>query len=171
VAAVARTRSLATREKDLRALDYRRRGLSYPQIAAEMGCSLSGAHQSVQRALADSAREASEEVRQIEAARLDDYMRALNRVLLAKHYVVSTATGKVALHPETGQPLLDDDPVIRTVMALVRVSERRARLLGLDAPVKHEVRQIDAIDARLLDLAGEMGPVEPGAAPRVRREA
>lgn len=168
---MARTRSLATREKDLRALDYRRRGLSYPQIAAEMGCSLSGAHQSVQRALADSAREASEEVRQIEAARLDDYMRALNRVLLAKHYVVSTATGKVALHPETGQPLLDDDPVVRTVMALVRVSERRARLLGLDAPVKHEVRQIDAIDARLLDLAGEMGPVEPGTAPRVRREA
>ena len=156
---MARSRSLATREKDIRALDLRRRGLSYPQIAAEMGCSLSGAHQSVQRALADSAREASEEVRQIEAQRLDDYMRALNRVLLAKHYVVSAATGKVAVHPETGQPLLDDDPVIRTVLALVRVSERRARLLGLDAPVKHEVRQIDAIDARLLDLAEQMGPV------------
>ena len=156
---MARSRSLATREKDIRALDLRRRGLSYPQIAAEMGCSLSGAHQSVQRALADSAREASEEVRQIEAQRLDDYMRALNRVLLAKHYVVSAATGKVAVHPETGQPLLDDDPVIRTVLALIRVSERRARLLGLDAPVKHEVRQIDAIDARLLDLAEQMGPV------------
>jgi hypothetical protein len=169
VATVARSRSLATREKDLRALDYRRRGLSYPQIAAEMKCSLSGAHQSVPRALADSAREASEEVRQIEAARLDDYMRALNRVLLAKHYVVSTATGKVALHPETQQPLLDDDPVIRTVLALVRVSERRAKLLGLDAPTRHEVITMDAIEAEISKLEAEVGRnagrAEAGAPP------
>ena len=167
---MGRTRSVAAREKDLRTLDLRRRGLSYPQIAAELHCSLSTAYDSVQRALADTAREASGEVRQIEAQRLDDLTRVLNRVLVTRHYVV-TQSGKLAVHPETGQPLTDDGPVMQAVAGLVRISERRARLLGLDAPVKHEVRNIDAVDARLLDLADQVALGDPGAAPRVRREA
>lgn len=167
---MGRRRSPATAEKDLRVLELRRRGLSYPQIAAEMGCSLSSAYDSVQRALADTAREATQEVRLIEAQRLDDLTRTLNRVLVTRHYVV-TQSGKLAVHPETGQPLIDDGPVMQAVGGLVRISERRAKLLGLDAPVKHEVRNIDAVDARLLDLADEMALGDPGTAARVPREA
>jgi len=158
---LARSRSLATREKDIRALDLRRRGLSYPQIAAETGCSLSTAHAMVQRALADSAREAAEEVRQIEAGRLDDLTRTLNRVLLARHIVVSQ--GQVMKHPETGETLTDHDPVIRAVLALVRVSERRAKLLGLDAPTRHEVITMDAVEAEIRKLEAEVGRL-PGRA-------
>ena len=158
---MARRRSLATRENDARALEFRRRGLSYEQIAAQMEWrSPSAAHQSVQRALADSAREASEEVRQIEAARLDELTRTLMRVLATKHYVVSVASGVVARHPDTGQPMQDDAPVIHAVAGLVRISERRAKLLGLDAPKQVEVRTIDAIDARLIELADQMAPVD-----------
>ena len=81
----------------------------------------------------DSAREASEEVRQIEAARLDELTRTLMRVLATKHYVVSAASGVVARNPETKQLLLDDGPVIQAVAGLLRISERRSKLLGLDA--------------------------------------
>ena len=158
---MARRRSLATRESDARALEFRRRGLSYEQISAQMEWrSPSAAHQAVQRALADSAREASEEVRQIEAARLDELTRTLMRVLATKHYVVSAASGVVARHPETGQPLQDDAPVIHAVAGLVRISERRSKLLGLDAPKQVEVRTIDAIDARLIELADQMASVD-----------
>jgi hypothetical protein len=159
---MARSRSVATRENDIRALDLRRRGLSYPQISAELGCSLSTAHTMVQRALADSAREAGEEVRQIEAQRLDDLTRTLNRVMLTRHYRVAQ-TGQVATDPETGAPLLDADPVIRAVLALVRVSERRAKLLGLDAPTRHEVITIDAVEAEIRKLEAEVGR-NPGRA-------
>ena len=51
---MARRRSLATRENDARALEFRRRGLSYEQIAGQMEWrSPSSAHEAVQRALAD----------------------------------------------------------------------------------------------------------------------
>jgi len=158
---MARKRSLATRESDARALEFRRRGLSYEQISAQMEWrSPSAAHQAVQRALADSAREAGEEVRQIEAARLDELTRTLMRVLATKHYVVSVASGVVARHPETGQLLQDDAPVIHAIAGLVRISERRSKLLGLDAPKQVEVRTIDAIDSRLIELADQMAAVD-----------
>lgn len=153
---MARTRSLVTRDKDSRALDLRRRGLHYAQIAAEMGYrSPSSAHDAVQRALADTAREAAEEVRQVEAQRLDDLTATLTRIMLTRHLVVSQGT--VAVHPQTGEPLTDDDPVIRAVLGLVRVSERRAKLLGLDAPTRHEVITMDAVEAEIRKLEAELG--------------
>jgi len=36
------------------------------------------------------------------------------------------------------------------------IMERRARLLGLDAPTKHEVMTIDAIDAEIRHLEAEL---------------
>jgi hypothetical protein len=168
---MGRRRSLATRENDARALEFRRRGLSYEQISAQMEWrSPSAAYQSVQRALADSAREASEEVRQIEAARLDELTRTLMRVLATKHYVVSAASGVVAKHPETKQLLLDDGPVIQAVSGLLRISERRSKLLGLDAPVKSRVEVIteDVIDAELADVARQIAANDARAAADTR---
>lgn len=165
---MARSRSAATRIKDIRALELRRRGLNYSQVAAEMGYrSQSSAYEAVQRALADSAREPADEVRRIEAERLDELTRHLNRVLVTRHYTV-TQSGKIVTHPETGLPLLDDGPVIQAVAGLVRIAERRAKLLGLDAPTKHEVITMDAIEAEIRKLeaqVGDAGRAEAGAPP------
>ena len=164
---MARRRSLATRENDARALELRRRGLEYGQIAAQMDWrSPSSAYEAVQRALQDTAREASEEVRQIEAARLDELTRTLMRVLATKHYVVSAASGVVARNPETKQLLLDDGPVIQAVAGLLRISERRSKLLGLDAPVKSRVEVIteDVVDAELAALARQVAENDAAAA-------
>jgi hypothetical protein len=161
---VARTRSVATRERDARALEYRRRGLSFDQIATQMGWrSVSSAHDAVQRALADTCREAAEEVRAIEAARLDELTRTLYRVLATRHYVVSAATGRVARHPDTKDPLIDDGPTMQAVAGLLRISERRAKLLGLDAPARHEVVTLGVIDAEIARLSAELAGSEAGA--------
>lgn len=154
---MARTRSVATRERDARALEYRRRGLSYEQIATQMGWrAVSSAHAAVQRALTDTCREAAEEVRAIEAARLDELTRALYRVLATRHFVVSVGTGRVARHPDTNAPLIDDGPTMQAVAGLLRISERRAKLLGLDAPTRHEVVTLDVIDAEIARLSAEL---------------
>lgn len=158
-----RTRSVATRDRDTRALELRRHGLGYDQIAVQMGWrNRSSAYDAVQRALADSAYEAAEEVRAIEAARLDDLTLVLNRVLATHHFVVSAATGKVARHPDTGEPLLDDAPIIHAVAGLLRIAERRAKLLGLDAPTRHEVITTDALDAEIRRLEAELDQQQRG---------
>lgn len=155
---MARTRAIATRERDARALELRRRGLNYDQIAAQMGWrAVSSAYASVQRALADSTYEAADEVRAIEAARLDELTRVLHRVLATRHYVVSAATGRIARHPATDEPLQDDAPTIHAVAGLIRIAERRAKLLGLDAPTRHEVITTDALDAEIRRLEAQLG--------------
>lgn len=162
---MARSRTLASRERDLRALDYRRRGLTYEQIAGQMGWrSVSTAHDAVQRALADTAREGAEEVRAIEAGRLDDLTRILTRVVASRHYMVAPS-GRLVRDPITNEPLADHGPVMQAVAGLLRISERRSKLLGLDAPTRHEVVTLDVIDAEIARLSaqldgGEARPVE-----------
>ena len=40
---------------------------------------------------------------------------------------------------------------------LLRVQERRAKLLGLDAPAKSDVRVTDVLDEQIQQLAAELG--------------
>ena len=152
---MGRRRTLAGREKDYRALQLRHQGLSYEHIARELGwSSVSSSRQAIQRALADSVFEAADEVRQIESARLDDLMRVLLRIVMTKHYHVST-TGAIAYHPITGEPLVDDGPVMQAVAGILRISERRAKLLGLDAPAKHIIT-LDQLDQEIRALETEL---------------
>lgn len=152
-----RTRTVAQIERDAQFLELRRRGLTYRQIAAQQGVkSQKTAYEAVQRALADAIQEPAAEVRQIELDRLDEYMRHALRVLATPHLVVSQ--GVVAEHPVTGEPLADDQPVLQALDRLLKISERRARLLGLDAPARSRVEVIteDAVDAEIKRLAEEV---------------
>ncbi len=93
------------------ALDLRIGYASYSQIAAVMGCSKKTAFKWVQRGLKQLVErnlESAERVRVMELARLD----ALS---------LKVAAGKT---------------LPRVADTLVRIADRRARLLGLDAPVK-----------------------------------
>jgi hypothetical protein len=172
---VPRSRSVQQREKDNRALDLRRRGFRYDQIASQMGFrSKASAHQAVQRALAENAQEASAEVRQMELDRLDDLARPLHVVLARPHYAF-TQSGKLITRtdPATGveSPVLDDNPVIAAVGQLLRISESRRRLLGLDAPTRSRVEvvtpemieeQIAEMERKIRESAGQVPqPVQP----------
>jgi len=168
--AQGRKRGLEQREKDLRALEARRRNLTYHQIAANLGySSVSGAYAAVQRALEDSVREASDAVRQLELDRLDELARHMYRMLAARHVVVIQSgkdAGKLVTDDDTGLPLQDWAPVERAVARLQSISESRRRLLGLDAPVRTKVEVItrDQVEDAIMQLEAQIAQRERAAA-------
>src|ERR1035438_4395665 len=162
---MARRRSVADRDRDARAVDLRRRHLNYRQIAAEMGyADPSGAYVAVQRGLKDTQDEAGDEVRQMELDRLDDIARGFQRVFGTTHYLVSVGSGRVVMDPrKPGEPLVDDSPVITAGLALLRVMERRAKYLGLDAPSRARIEVVtsDMIEEEIMRLEAEIATSDP----------
>jgi hypothetical protein len=102
-------------DKERRVLELRRAGVTYDQIAQEVGYSnASGAYHAFTRALKRTLNNAgSEELRELEVDRLD----RLQRFAWAQ-----AAQGN-----------------LRAIETILRIMQRRARLLGLDAPIKQEV--------------------------------
>ena len=103
--------------RDAQALELRKQGLQYHEIASRMGyAQKSGAHHAVQRALraalADRDEDA-EDVRALEIQRLDDLLQGL----------WNKAIG--------GNP--------QAIDRVLRIMERRALYLGLDEPKKQEI--------------------------------
>ncbi len=105
---------------DTAALKLRSAGNTYQRIADQMGCSKQTAYARVQRALNAIPAEAAEEYRKLEGERLD----ALLEVTLAK-----------ALDP-SGKGFLF------AVDRAIALMDRRAKLFGLDAPIRQQVETI-----------------------------
>jgi hypothetical protein len=154
------TRSVDTAARDAEAAHLRSRGLSYRQIAEQVGYQDdSGAYRAVQRALVATVTEPAEEVRALALAQLDQLALAALGVLERQHVTVSQ--GRI-VREEDGTPILDDAPVLAAIDRLVKIQERRAKLLGLDAPARHEVVSLDALDAEIARLTAELGRTPAG---------
>ena len=159
VTPVPARRSAEAIEKDARAYDLFRRGLSYRQIAAEMDWkSQKSAFEAVRRAARDNASDplVEAEARQALLDRLQDYRRSAQRVLTARHYLVSD--GRLVRGPDGTTPLLDDDPVLKALDRLLKIEDTEARLSGLYAPAKARVEVIteDAVDAEMAEIARQI---------------
>jgi hypothetical protein len=131
---VARPPTIAAAEKRRAALLSRQRGNSWAQVAAEVGySSAGGAHSAAMQALRDIPREAAEDLRRTELETLNELQLALR----AK---------------------LDEKPAAYLVDSILKVMERRAKLLGLDAPIaiRTEVVTVDAVDAEIQRLEREL---------------
>ena len=102
-----RRKDAAAAQRALQALDLRKAGATYEQIARSCGyAGPSGAYQAVQRELQRTMQEPADDVRQLEIMRLDDLYRAM----VPK-----------ALKGDTW-----------SVDRCLKIMERRAALLGLD---------------------------------------
>lgn len=131
---MARPPTIAAAEKRRAALLARQRGLSWAAVAAEVGySSAGGAHSAAMQALRDIPREAAEELRRVELETLNELQTALRKKL-------------------------DEKPSAFLVDSILRVMERRSKLLGLDAPiaVRTEVVTVDAVDAEIQRLEREL---------------
>lgn len=163
-----RRRSAETMERDQQAYDLFRRGLSYRQIASQLGYQ---SHASVQDAVRRAAKDnASDPLEQAEARqafydRLQDYRRAAQRVLSTKHYAVTGQTGKIVAGPD-GQPLLDDDPVLRALDRLLKIDDMELRLRDLYPAAKSRVEVIteDVVDAEMAMLMKQVAENDARAA-------
>lgn len=146
-------RAIAVQERRNKAMRLRAEGLSYVEIADQLGyASGPNASKDVSRALLACAREASAEVRQIELARLDILWTKAMQILCRRHVTVSQ--GRVVTRD--GEPVIDDMPALAAIDRLVKIQKRRAELLGLDAPLKHEVVTIDMVEAEIAKLTAEL---------------
>lgn len=104
-------------DRQVLALDLRKSGKSFRAIATKLDISLGQAFKDVQKSLQESLanrNDDAEELRQLELDRLDDLTSALD------HWVKAGS--------------------VPAANAMLRVMERRAKLLGLDAPTKQELK-------------------------------
>jgi hypothetical protein len=120
------------KERELKALDMKRRAFSYEEIAVKLGYSAAAsAYNAVQRALTNLQVEPAEDLRKLELIRLDG---------IARRYEAWAKESE-----DTG---VNPDP--RADLLLIKVMERRHKLLGLDAPTK--VEQKTTVDLPQLSI-------------------
>lgn len=127
------------RERASKALALRREGASYSQIAQELRVSTTTAFDDVDKALKEITREPAEDVLKLELERLDSMF-----------FRLSTQIGRVnrSLAKEQEKGTLDlkgVDALRRLIGTQITVSERRARMLGLDTQRQEIV--MDGADA------------------------
>lgn len=119
---------VSVEQNKLKALDLRGEGKSYAKIADALGISKTRAHELVLEGLDElivQSAESAEQVRTLELGRLDDLLDRL---------VVKLSLQRREVQAKSGLMVMVPDPNERTVDAILRVMERRAKLLGLDAP-------------------------------------
>lgn len=110
--------SIEKNDKHRQALELRKAGASYEVIADKLGYSHpSGAHKAVTSALQKTLREPADDLRNLELDRLDAIMLAL------------------------WQPARQGNQ--GAVDRILRIMERRSKLLGLDAPAKQHNLNVD----------------------------
>lgn len=155
---IAKRAQVAARRAE--AIDARIRGESWQTIADRLGYASRGAaHTDVTRALDEHRTEAAQSAgafRELELLKLDALEREAWEIINADHPIVQG--GKII------EGVNDVGPTLRATTTVLRVSERRARLLGLDEPermeavITAEVRaQGEAIAAVLLTAVGRLG--------------
>jgi hypothetical protein len=101
-------------ERRRQALELRKAGYGFEEIGRALGLSTAGAYKVVQTALKATYREPADDVRKLELERLDRLTRGL---------------WPRAIQGET-----------EAIDRVLKLMTRRARLLGLDEPEKHDVR-------------------------------
>jgi hypothetical protein len=138
-------RRIEAAEKRAKAVEMRLMGMPYRKIASRLGISVGMAHKAVTKAMADlqaQQEEAAEQVRAMELDRLDQIM--------FQHFT---------------QALKGDTAATDRVL---KIMERRAKLLGLDAPSKIAPTSPDGeapyqgmteqeLDQRIAELQAKLG--------------
>jgi predicted transcriptional regulator len=117
------------------ALRLRCKGKTYNQIAKVLGVSSGSVYNYIStalRELREQTAETAEELRELELSKYDAWQQAAEQVL------------------EQG----DETAQLHAIDRLLRVSERRSKLLGLDAPAKQEISGSLGLP---MELQAEMG--------------
>lgn len=112
-------------ERKRRAYGLKLRGFSYRQIGAELGIDVKDAHTLVKEELFDTTDVLREQVREHRQLELDRLESVISRLWVAAFPV-----------DEDGKAGEVDHEAVRS---LLRAMERKQKLLGLEAPQKHQV--------------------------------
>jgi hypothetical protein len=145
---VSRSKRAEVAERRATAMRLKAAGKTLDEIMAEVPGyrSRAAVSQDISRALQQRVRdegEAADELRALELERLDALYKAAWEVLERPHLTVSHGKVVKLTRPDgTEMTLRDDAPTLQAIDRLLRIAERRAKLLGLDSPVKLETRGV-----------------------------
>lgn len=131
--------TISSRVKGAKAMELRMEGKSFPEIAKELGYnSRQAAFDAVSRALDRTEREPADALRKLDLERLD--------ALWQIHF----------LNAQAGD--------VQALAACMKIMERRAKLIGLDAPVKTDNKTEFVGNEGVLVVGPVMSPDEWAAA-------
>lgn len=119
----------------------------------ENGPSPDRAAASIKRAMARAVRFATDETRALELQSYDELEAICWRELQANPRLVQQ--GRIIVDEE-GLAVPDKRLLMEIVDRILKIKERRARLLGLDAPTRAEVITVDSVDAEIAKLEEEL---------------
>lgn len=145
-------------DRDSEALELKTQGLTYRQIGDRLGCSPSTAYEAVQRALASTRQEPADALRRLEAERLDRMTVILEEVLHRRMGIVDVLANTQREDDDGKAGEASDELLLKTVDRYLRIQERRAKLLGLDAPARHEIT-LEALESEIARLEDIVGPL------------
>ena len=129
-------RTMEQMQLDHEAASMRLRGHTYVEIGKKFGVVTSGAQNMVNRAWMDLPLEDTETLVKQELAKLDTLERKY-WAIMEKHHPYVTQSGKIPTMD--GEVIEDDGPVMQAMAGLLRVADRRAKFLGLNAPTRTEL--------------------------------
>jgi hypothetical protein len=143
------------RDRDLEAARLKALGWTIESIGVHLGLGSDPRRvaAAIKRALGHMFRFATDEHRAMELQSYDELEAVLWVELRRHHMLVDRGTVVVG---RDGNVLNDDRFTLETVDRIMRIKERRARLLGLDAPHRSEVITVDTIDSEIARLEAEM---------------
>ncbi len=128
-------------ERRAQVVALRRRRATFDQIGRALGISKERAWKLYQEALAAIPAAQVEEHRAEELMLIDDAIADLLKIAR-----------------DHGKPMT----AVEAWNSIRGWADRKAKLLGLDAPTRHEYLTLDAIDAQIRMLKAEMGELPPG---------
>lgn len=153
-------------ERRTRVIAMKSRGARYADIARELGITEGTARKDASLGYSQRAKELRDTVDEVIAEQIEelDSLRALAwREALTKHPQVIAQNGKIATYPD-GTIIYDTTPNSRARRDLLAIQERRAKLLGLDAAlkinVKADINLSDAFDKRITELNEQIAAEE-----------
>jgi len=172
------TRSLKTAQRDHDALNLKVKGWSLQRIANELGYASKGAvHDGIRRAFQDIPMPEAADEKRLDLERIDRLIEAAWEVLEREHVaysngqVIRRRTGGVELDEHGAERLddkgrtmpeyeevLDDGPLLASIDRIRTLLERRAKIIGYDAPARSRIEVIteDVVDAELKALTEEI---------------
>jgi hypothetical protein len=116
--------------------------MSYQAIADQMSVTKATAYNRCQRALAAIPAEAVDEFRRLEGQRLD-----------------------LLLEKAMDKALSEEKSSMFAIDRVLAIMDRRAKLMGLDAPVRTEVITLDYIQAEIQRLEATLGEIDDNDSP------
>ncbi len=181
-------RTIKTAQRDADAAALRAKGWTLQRIANELGFGSPGAvHDAIGRAFQSVATEDVAEAKRLDLERIDRLITIAWEVLEAENLAISG--GRVVarcvgierdedgqiVRDEHGKPVriwqdvLDTGPALNAIDRIRSLMERRARMLGYDAPVQTRVEVItsDVIEAEIARLEGQLAAAETADRPGV----